>query len=300
MNKAVLKAFFSFLSTRHKVLNIISVLKLKGYFVLDNGYKLNFNHKNKRDVVRIFLFAVENGVEFSDKKGFWSLDFENNLIITSNGIKFKIEKFSSCIFSETFLFDIHFLDNVSGKIIIQAGGFTGDTALYYASKGAVIYSFEPDPNSFRIACENISLNQNISNTIVMKNYAIGKDEIIDFPVNESGSGDSSVYELNGRNIVQIRSASISKILEEFDIREPYLLDLDIKGNEFEVINDKSIAKFQKVRIEYSPLLVNKIEDGRDLLIHKLGEYGFKNIRVFKHNDAKFDLHYHGTIQASRI
>ena len=60
--------------------------------------------------------------------------------------------FDPLIFSETFLADIHFSNfDLKNKIVIQAGGFIGDTALYYSSRGAKVFSFEPDINSYQLA-----------------------------------------------------------------------------------------------------------------------------------------------------
>jgi len=155
--------------------------------------------------------------------------------------------FDALIFSETFLSDIHFSDfNLENEIVVQAGGFIGDTALYYAYRGANVYSFEPDINSFNLALENIKLNPELSKRIVMKNYAIGNDETIEFLVNPNGSGGSSAYSLNGKKTIKVKSVSIRTILEEFSSNDPYLLDLDIKGKEFEIINDKSISKFKMI------------------------------------------------------
>ncbi|MEM0135413.1 MAG: FkbM family methyltransferase [Thermoplasmatales archaeon] len=184
------------------------------------------------------------------------------------------------------------------KVVVQAGGFTGDTALYYAEKGAKVYSFEPDPNSYKLALENIKLNPQLSNNIVMRNYALGEDEFIDFPASENGSGGNSAYDIKKNKTVRVRSVSITKILEEFHINIPYLLDLDIKGKEFEVINDSSLSKFRKVRVEYSPGLA-MVANGRDILINRLKEYGFSSMRVFKHNQGSYDLHNHGTIECAK-
>jgi FkbM family methyltransferase len=206
--------------------------------------------------------------------------------------------FNPLVFSETFLSDIHFSDfNLENEIVIQAGGFIGDTALYYANRGAKVYSFEPDINSFNLALENIKLNPEFSKRIVMKNYAIGNDETIEFPINPNGSGGSSAYDLNGKKTIKVKSASIKTILEEFSIDNPYLLDLDIKGKEFEIINDKSISKFKMIRIEYSTSIDGKKIGEREQLIEKLKEYGFNKIRIFKHNGGRYDLMDHGTIEA---
>ncbi|QGA68535.1 FkbM family methyltransferase [Sulfolobus sp. E11-6] len=270
------------------------LLKRKGYFITKEGYKLKFNETNKKDVFQLLLLNLFHGVVFQDKEGYWRVDSEKGIVILPNGLKFKIRNFDSLIFAETFLYDIHYDNNLNGKIVVQGGGFIGDTALYYASKGAIVYSFEPDPISFNIALENISLNPELSKRITMINYAIGRDGMVKFPVNPAGSGPSSIYHTEGMKTIEVRSVSISTILKEFDISEPYLLDLDIKGAEFDVIDDPSVSKFHKVRIEYSSILVGK---DRNILINKLKEYGFKEIRIYKHNCGIYDLHDHGVIEA---
>lgn len=111
------------------------------------------------------------------------------------GIKFDIKSFDELIFAETFLHDIHFSDfNLRNKIVIQAGGFTGDTALYYAYRGAKVYSFEPNPESYNIALLNLKLNPQLSKRIIFKNFAIDKDGIVKFHINTESSGGSSIYD----------------------------------------------------------------------------------------------------------
>lgn len=278
--------------------NFLNLFKKNGYFILKNNFKLHFNKDNNKDIKNIFVFSMLYGVEFSDKYGDWH--YKDNIITTPNNIKFYIKNFDTLVFSETFLSDIHFSDfNLNNKIVIQAGGFTGDTALYYAFRGAKIYSFEPDINSYNLALENIKLNPGLSKNIVMKNYAIGNDGEIDFPLEINGSSGSSAYRLDNKKIIKVKSVTINSILNEFSIENPFLLDLDIKGKEFEIINDKSIQKFNMVRIEYTTCIDGRIIGNRDDIIKKLNEYGFNKIRIFKHNDGVYDLNRHGTIEAMK-
>ena len=283
---------------KYRLHNLLAFFVDNSSFILPNGYELEFNSKNKKDVEKLFEFSLINGVIFFDSDGFWR--YKGNTIILPNGIKLYINKFHPTIFKETFLYDIHFTDfNLEGKVVIQAGGFTGDTALYYSYRGAKVFSFEPDPNNFFQAIRNIKLNPDLSNNIVMKNYAIGSDGEILFPLDQEGNGGSSVYEIQNRKTIKVKSVTIDTILSEFNIGNPYLLDLDIKGNEFKIINDKSISKFQIVRIEYSTLIDKKKIGDRKDIITKLEEYGFNKFRIFKHNDINFDLSEHGTIEAIR-
>ena len=225
--------------------NVINLYKKNGHLKCPNGFIFNFNSTNAGYIKKLFEFSISYGVKFSEERGLWN--YKDGIITTPQGIKFKIDMFDPLIFSETFLSDIHFSDfNLENEIVVQAGGFIGDTALYYAYRGANVYSFEPDINSFNLALENIKLNPELSKRIVMKNYAIGNDETIEFPINPNGSGGSSAYSLNGKKTIKVKSVSIRTILEEFSSNDPYLLDLDIKGKEFEIINDKSISKFKMI------------------------------------------------------
>jgi hypothetical protein len=147
--------------------------------------------------------------------------------------------------------------------------------------------------------ENIKLNPKLSEDIVLKNYAIGIDGDIDFPVNPKDSGGSSIYKGEGSKTIKTKSKSISTVLDEFGISDPFLLDLDIKGAEFSVIEDVSIKKFQRIRIEYSPYLLKSRTKSLNYLIGKLKSYGFNRFRIYKHNGLRYDLINHGTLEAER-
>lgn len=118
-------------------------------------------------------------------------------------------------------------------------------------------------------------------------------------MNPSGSGGSSAYNLKNYKLIKVRSVSIGTIIKEFSLDSPYLLDLDIKGKEFEVINDPSISKFSLIRIEYTTKIGNKVIGTRKNILDKLREYGFDKIRIFKHNEGIYDLTEHGTIEAAK-
>ena len=280
--------------------NMLNLNKKEGRFICRNGFIFKFNTTNVKHIRNLFYFSLLDGASFSNKKGYWN--YKNNVITTPQGIRFYVKSFDELIFAETFLYDIHFSDfNLNSKVVVQAGGFTGDTALYYAYRGAKVYSFEPDPNSYNLAILNLKLNNSkLRKKVVFQNLAIGKDEIVEFPTNTNvNSGGSSVYKTEKNRTVKIKSVSIKTILKEFKIKKPYLLDLDIKGSEFNVINEKVLSKFEMVRIEYSTKIGNKKLGTRDYIIKQLKQLGFKNIRIYKHNYGSYDLFEHGTIEAKK-
>ncbi len=284
---------------RYAIENPISVIiRKKGLVKLSNGYSIPFDIETKKSILDIVYFALENGIRFGEGEYQWKLDYQNRIIETHQGIKFKINKIG--LLDETFLYQIHFSGlDLKNKAVVTAGAYIGDTPLFYSYYGAKVYGFEPDPISYAQALENIKLNPKLSENIVLRNYAIGMDGDTDFPVNPNDSGGSSIYKKEGLKTIKIKSKSISTILSEFGISDPFLLDLDIKGSEFSVIEDVSIKKFQRIRIEYSPYFFQSKNKTLDYLLSKLKNYGFSKFRIYKHNNLRFDLMNHGLLEAEK-
>ena len=275
--------------------NIITLLRGRGQIIFPSGLTVRVDKENLKDVLNLYIFSLKYDVNLSYE---WKFDAEKNVLTTHTGIKFTIKGFDPIIFVETFLYDIHFIDfDLNGKTVVHAGAYVGDAALYYASKGATVYAFEPQPSCYNIALKNLELNPELKSKIILKNYAIGDDGEIEFPDMDCSGGAS--YYNSYRRRVKIRSVSISTILKEFDLDHPNILDLDIKGNEFKVINDKSIEKFDIIRIEYNTVIDGKKIGDRDYLIERLKEYGFTKIRIYKHNELPLDLSTNGTIFAQK-
>ncbi|BFI73747.1 hypothetical protein YN1_7340 [Nanoarchaeota archaeon] len=297
--KASLICYYLYLSQYQNkkdiIKNFLTYIRKNGKIIFPNGFTIQVNKNNFKDIFNLYIFSLKYGVEIGKE---WKYDKDKNIIITPDGIKFTIKGFDHIIFAETFLYDIHFIDyDLTNKIVIHGGAYVGDTALYYAKKGAIVYAFEPQPSCYKIALENLELNPELKDKIILKNYVIGDDGEIEFPDLDCHGGAS--YYTNTYKKVKVRSVSISTILREFNIKHPNILDLDIKGNEFKVIEDKALEKFDIVRIEYSTIIDNKKIGNRDYLIEKLKEYGFNKIRIYKHNELFYDLSAHGTILAQK-
>lgn len=291
-----LSIFFLILSNRYGLRNSLRFLVKKGKIIFPNGFSVKIDKENFGDVLALYLFSIKYGVDIGND---WKIDQKNHTVITPDGIKFSLEGFDYMIFAETFLYDTHFIDfNLEGKVVIHAGAYVGETALYYAKKGAYVYAFEPQLECYNIAMRNLELNPELSSRILLKNWAIGDDGEIEFPYAKKCSGGASSYD-NYKEKVKVRSVSISTILNEFKITNPDILDLDIKGAEFQVINDNAIQKFQIVRIEYFTEINGRKIGDLNYLIEKLKAYGFTKIRIYKHNELPFNISVNGTILASK-
>ena len=90
-----------------------------------------------------------------DLRRSWRFDGREKVLITPDGIRFSLKGFDSVIFADTFLHDTHFVDfDLKDKKAIHAGAYVGETALYYARRGAYVYAFEPQSDCFEIALRN--------------------------------------------------------------------------------------------------------------------------------------------------
>lgn len=296
MNRAKIRLALHILAQKHGLRNLISILMKRGKVIFPNGLVININSQNFRDITLLLHFSAKYGAEIGKD---WKVDLESYTITSPDGIRFSIRGFNPLIFAETFLYDIHFIDfDLKGRTVIHAGAYVGETALYYAKKGAIVYAFEPQLDCYNIAKYNLELNPELSKNVILKNWAIGPDGEVEFP-NTQCSGGVGIYSSSPQKI-KVRSVSISIILKEFKIVNPDILDLDIKGAEYQIIHDRSLEKFKVIRIEYSTLIIHskKVGEVNDI-ISKLREYGFNKVRIYKHNERLYSLSTHGTILASK-
>lgn len=284
---------------RYTIENRAALFKNHGTIKLSDGTQIRFNAGNKDDIMNFVYFLVKTGIRLGNEEFQWKLDQDNGIIETHQGIRLKIRGLESTMLDETFLNLIHFPGfDLTGKVVITAGAYIGDTPLFYSLYGAKVMAFEPSPTSYAIANENISLNPELSERISLINGAIGTDGEVDFPL-DNDSGGSSIYNPDGRDTLRVKCRSISTILREYNIKEPYLLDLDIKGAEYSVIEDQSLVEFSKIRIEYSPYLLHDTNKSLAYLLARLESHGFRKVRIYKHNNLRYDLTDHGTLEAEK-
>ena len=249
-------------------------------------------------------FRCGDGIEFSFSDAF-KLVISNDgaFIVVPGGIRLWADVIDYTVLSETWIYDIHFLGfDLSDWFVLDIGAYIGDTALYYASKGAFIVAVEPVPRHFEAMLRNIELNPSLKPRILLINAAIGpSDGFVDIAVGGEVDGGASIYK-RGVRTYRVRSYTLKSLIEHlrglgvgidgFRVRA---LKMDCKGCEYDVvINEPETLKlFDVLKIEYSGYLRNYTADQ---LIKPIEALGFK-CRAYAHNDiaVKIGLKKHGTI-----
>ena len=192
---------------------------------------------------------------------------ENEIITVKNGIRIYNPRLYPLneIFSEYYEdyysnFDI----NYENRIIIDIGANSGDSALFFASKGAKIYGFEPVKEYYEIAKKNIELNDSLKNNIKIFNYGVSYKK----GTLSIDSMDSVSSYINDNDSYEIEVVSIEEILNHVS---PDLLKMDCEGCEFEIIENCDLSMFNEILFEYHSELVGK---DYHILVEKLKQEGF--------------------------
>jgi len=282
---------------RKKWSNLSQALRSRGSLTLPEGVPLAFDSQNKRARFDLLLMSLIDGVLFHDAgtEG-WRLDAGRGSLTTPQGVKLSIDSFSRTVFAETFLYDVHFIDfEGRGRLVVEAGAFIGDTALYYASLGFNVVSLEPDVKNFAALRHNLSLNPELRERIVAVQAALGEDGEVMFPM--TGTAAGSVFRSAG--LERARSLSIRSVLADHSASRPYLLHLDVKGLEFGLLDQAEVALFDRVRLEFTTDIEGRHLGNLPELMDKLRKHGFRHLRVYKHNFGPYPLSEHGTIDAEK-
>ena len=165
--------------------------------------------------------------------------------------------------------------NVKDKVVIDIGANIGDTAIYFALKGARhVYAFEPYPYSYNLAKKNINLNK-LNNKISSFNQGIGaKRTTINIKPSFKNYGGSDLKNFEGGKSVEI--ITLKDIVKRFNIKHA-ILKIDCEGCEYGAIlnaPNEILRKFDQIMIEYHYGYLN--------LKAKLENAGFKVRNTIPH------------------
>ncbi len=236
-----------------------------------NNFQVKVSKKTWSDFTRyVYFFRAFPGGEISGMEA--KIQYAKRKLIFDfskrgpNVLGNVIEVFSQRVY-EPFLKNF----NLSDKIIVDIGGALGDTAIYFALKGAkMVYAFEPTPNFYDLACKNVKIN-NLENKCEIINAAVGKekkdDNLEDQTFKDMFINDSETKEYRGTN-KKVPMTTLQEIVEKFNLTDAFL-KLDCEGYEYDIILNaprEIIRKFDYIIMEY--------HYGFENLQKKLQENGF--------------------------
>ena len=152
-------------------------------------------------------------------------------------------------------------------VIIDIGSNVGDTALDFASKGLIVYGFEPVRELYEISLKNAQLNPHLKDRINLFNYAVSNRRgriTID-------ALDSTAEYVNSGDSYEIEAITLEDILNKYSI-SPKLLNMDCEGCEFDIIRNEDLSIFDEIIFEHHAGLR---DDDYESLVKILKDQGFE-------------------------
>jgi FkbM family methyltransferase len=191
--------------------------------------KLTLNKKNfiaNRDKVDSYRRPEKIPVNF----GSGYLDLYE---LTEVGYDLKLYFVKNGIFVDFFLQQYNYQEIVCvnhGDVVIDAGGCWGDTALYFAARGASkVYVFEFIPTNIAIMRKNVSLNTQYAGCISIVENAVWENSDIDISYFDDGPS-SRVAEV-GVYSGTTTTLSIDDLVKMQELTKVDFIKMDIEGAE---------------------------------------------------------------------
>ena len=249
-----------------------SLITVRAYAVLAydyyDGYLMKYDCKNGIATYMNVQVPIEEIIRVRNAMGTavavgWAYDMVNRFWF-KNGIKFRHMYYT--IF-EIFIHGEYDSLDVKDKVVIDVGAFVGDSAIYFALKGAKrVIAVEPHPGAFAEMLENIKLNK-MENIIIPVNAGLAsKSGKVCLEKSFDNSETLVIYHGLGDCINAISAVTLGELISRFGVDpDNAVLKMDCEGCEYDVIlNDyEHIRMFKELVFEYHPYIVNKPLD--DLL-----------------------------------
>jgi len=174
---------------------------------------------------------------------------------------------SILVISEIFIDGQYKWLDVKGKDVVDVGASIGDSAIYFALRGAKhVYAFEPYPYSYNIAMKNIKLNH-LEDKITLLNEGCGKSGVVTIKENYRNTIGTDLK--NFKEGKKIKIENLDEIVKRFNLKHA-ALKVDCEGCEYDLIlnaSDEALKAFDQIVIEY--------HYGYKNLVKRLRQAGFK-------------------------
>jgi len=171
------------------------------------------------------------------------------------------------LINENFIEEQYKWLNVKGKDVVDVGANVGDTAIYFALRGAKrVYTFEPYPYSCNIAKKNIKLNH-LEDKITLLNEGCGKSGFVTIKEEYENTGGTDLK--NFKEGKKIKIESLDEIVKRFNLKHA-ALKVDCEGCEYDLIlnaSNEALHAFDQIIMEY--------HYGYRNLVKRLRQAGFK-------------------------
>ena len=156
---------------------------------------------------------------------------DNFAIATNKGYKFKIRKNKIDAFTCDEVFKCGYFKHLElnkNDVVLDIGANIGVFSIAASNKCRHVYAFEPDPQNYLLAKENLRLN-NIENVTLFNHAVTNYNGIIELYLNGGVCSDChSTIKIRGRKKIEVEAININNIISTYN---PTKLKVDCEGEE---------------------------------------------------------------------
>jgi FkbM family methyltransferase len=166
-----------------------------------------------------------------------------------------------------------FVSMMPNSVVVDVGANIGAFTIFAAQWAKKIFSFEPEPENFRLLCSNIELN-GLKNVTPLRMAIAKKRGKQDFHIAEKQhSGAHSFFLHHYEKEIEVKTLSIEDLIEQESLAKIHFLKLDCEGTEVEIIEGLSLEtakKIEQIALEFHQINDYSAED----IMGKLTMLGF--------------------------
>jgi FkbM family methyltransferase len=206
--------------------------------------------------------------------------------IGSDYLTVRYGKFSDFLVLEEIYLEKLYDGDYRGSFVIDIGGYIGETALFFAQRGAKrVFCVEPSPDNLRLLERNISQSSFKDKIVVVRAAILDKDGVIEFYMDNqsyhshhvANSHEFMKVYTRDTSTYNVQAMSFQSLLEYTGLEEVDVVKLDCEGSEYDILlgtPDSVLKRVRKYIIEY--------HNGPDVLVKRLDELGYKVREKFRH------------------
>jgi len=140
-----------------------------------------------------------------------------------------------------------------GSVVLDIGANVGNHSLYFASKGAVVYSFEPNPEVADLIQEKIDLNK-IENIFLQRIGLSNQNQELEFyaPTGDNKGIGSFIPDFINTNktIGKIQVKRGDEFVSENKLSKVDFIKIDAEGSEYQILEG-----LHETLVRYKPRIV---------------------------------------------
>ena len=216
---------------------------------MKNEFSKNFRFEISRieSLFQIFKFPVRHFLNYLSIKNLSS--FQQMAIFSSDHISHDINL--DGIYEKDYLLTLtnwlkEMHNDIFNGVAIDVGANIGNHSVFFSKFFKKVYSFEPNPKTFKL----LEINSKLSNNIYVKKMGLSNKEVIsNLLENKSNIGGSKLTNKKSEKTIDIKLTTLDQEINI--IKEKInLLKIDVEGHELEVIqgSKETITKFRPIII----------------------------------------------------